>query len=300
MKIIELLDDSSFETGFHLLGINPEVDKRTFYRHLDYDNKALKSDRIIWQMAQWWTPYNVVNASYKEENNNFLYQTPSRLIGVNPKEKKLIMHLSGSKEYPNGARSKVSDPWSHLLIEQDFKQSVNLLDLEKLEVELTFNIEKVIDKHNGDFNPNFHAAQFLWYFVITDISQDNNKYIGYGNFKEFFWFGVPLFDSRHDFISETMHVDQGGIGTTGRLIYSMPNNVYLKEKIEFGKEYKIKVDILPYVIKAKDYALQNGYLLKHDHAHYQIGYMNFGWEIPGMYDVESYIKDMSIKGYLKK
>ena len=28
--------------------------------------------------------------------------------------------------------------------------------------------------------------------------------------KEYFWFGVPLFDSRFDFIDESMIIDQGG------------------------------------------------------------------------------------------
>src|SRR5690554_5537276 len=133
MKKIELLNDPSFETGFHLLGINPVVDQRKFFRHLNYNNTAKKSDRVIWQLAQWWTPHNVIDAKLKKVNDEYLYETESRVFGIDINKQQLRMNLYGSKEYLNGPRSEISDPWSHLLIEQDFKESVNLLDLEKLE-----------------------------------------------------------------------------------------------------------------------------------------------------------------------
>lgn len=299
MKKIQLLSDNHFQTGFHLLGISPVIDGRTFYRHIDYNGEALKSDRTIWQMAQWWTPFNVLDATYEKKNGTHFYKTPSRLIGVNPEEGKLIMNLSGSKEYKGGTRTGMGEPWSHFLIEQDFEKSVSINELSKLNAKLTFNIESVKDLNGKAYDPNLHAAQLVWYFVITDVGLGDGKYIGYGDFKEFFWFGVPIYDSRHTFIDASMHVDEGGVGTTGRLIYSISNKNYLKEPIVFGKQYTFEVDILPFVEKAKAYALENGYLKKHDKAAYQIGYMNFGWELPGAFDVKSYIKDLNVEAVLK-
>jgi len=298
MKTLELLTDPTFKTGFHLLGINPTVNHRKIYKYLDYNGEAFKTNRPIWQMAQWWTPFDVKNASFKKENGRYVYETPSRRFEVKPEPNgHLRMNLYGSKEYPNGPRTSGNDPWSHLLIEQDFEESVSLDTLQALNLKLTFNIESVEDHHQGQYDPNLHAAQFLWYFVIHDTGIEGST--GYGNFKEFFWFGIPLYDNRFPFIEESMHVDSGGIGTTGRLIYSMSNRNYLKEPIQMGKTYHIEVDILPSVLKAKQYALDHGYLKKHDQSNYQIGYMNFGWELPGVFDVKSYIEGMSAIAALK-
>ena len=297
MKTLELLTDPYFKTGFHVLGINPTINHRKIYKHLDYQGEAYRTNWPIWQMAQWWTPFDLCESSVKKIKDNYIYDTPSRHIEVNPKTGYLKMDLCGSKEYPNGVRKSGSEPWSHLLIEQDFEQSVSLDELKSLTLKLTFNIESVKDENLGLFNPNLHAAQLLWYFVIHDIGIEGSK--GYGNFKEFFWFGIPLYDSRYPFIEESMHIDQGGIGTTGRLIYSMSSRNYLKEPIVFGKQYQIEIDILPFVLKAKQYALDHGYLKKHDQANYQIGYMNFGWELPGRFDVKSYIQGISALAVLK-
>ncbi|MDG0888962.1 hypothetical protein [Paracholeplasma manati] len=297
MKTIELLSDPQFKTGFHVLGINPTINHRKTYKHLDYNGEAYQTNWPIWQMAQWWTPYNLIDATFKKITDCYVYDTPSRRIEVNPKKGFLRLNLSGSKEYPQGVRTSGNQPWSHLLIEQDFDESVSLDTLQALNLKLNFNIEAVEDHNEGQFNPNLHAAQLLWYFVIHDKGIEGSA--GYGNFKEFFWFGIPIYDNRYPFIEESMHVDQGGIGTTGRLIYSMSSRNYLKEPIQMGKDYTIEIDILPFVLKAKQYALDHGYLKKHDQSNYQIGYMNFGWELPGRFDVKSHIQGISALAVIK-
>jgi len=298
MKKIELITDNKFETGFHLLGINPTINHRKLYRHLDYDGQAKKANRPIWQMAQWWTPFDFTNAVYRTNKDKHIYENASRKIEVQSEPNgHLRLNLYGSKEYPEGPRASGNQPWSHLLIEQDFEKSVSLDQLESLNLKLTFNIESFKDMSAGQYDPSLHAAQLLWYFVIHDQSIEGST--GYGNFKEYFWFGIPLFDNRYKTIGETMHIDQGGIGTTGHLIYSMASKNYLNEPIQFGKTYDIEIDILPHILNAKQYALDHGYLKKTDHSNYQIGYMNFGWEIPGMFDVESYIENMQAIAVLK-
>jgi hypothetical protein len=298
MKKIELLSDPNLETGFHLLGINPVIDQRNFVRKLDYGGNAKMSSRVIWQMAQWWTPYNVKDAIFIKNNHSYTYKTASRLIQNIPVDQGFMrMNLEGSKEYLGKTRNSQNDPWAHLLIEQDFESSVSIDSLEALEVSLTFSIEEVIDKNGEAYDSSLHAAQLLWYLVIADKSNPNQQQ--YGKYENFFWFGIPIYDSRLDTIPSSMHVDQGGIGTTGRLIYSMSNASYIHEKIEMNKIYTIHLDILPEIKKAKKYALENGYLMSKDDSNFQIGYMNFGWELPGAFDVKSWIKNMSIKAVKK-
>lgn len=297
-KKIELLTDPHFETGFHLLGINPVTDQRNYFRFLNYNGKAKTSDRVIWQMAQWWTPYDVKDAEFESIKSKFIYKTPSRIIENEPSNQGYMrMDLYGSKEYKGKTRQSQAEPWAHLLIEQDFESSVSIESLDALEVSLTFSIEEVVDKNGDCYDPSLHAAQFLWYLVIADKSNPEQQ--SYGSYENFFWFGIPIFDSRFPTIKSSMHVDQGGIGTTGRLIYSMNNESYIGEKIEMNKVYSFTIDILPDVIKAKNYALEKGYLVNHENPDYQIGYMNFGWELPGAFDVKSWIKNISIKAIKK-
>ena len=297
---IEILSDPMFKTGFHCMGVSPVIDKRQIECYLDYSKKAEASKRKIWHMAQWWTPYQLKDASYSYLGNMHFYQTPSRTIGVNYLEGKLFMALNGLKEYRNKPRTSMDIPWPHLLIEQDFERSYDIFTIESLTVNLNFNIHKVVDENKDLYNPNLHAAQLLWYFVITDVSDNFGEYQGYENSENFFWFGVPLYDSRKAYIEESKNVDLGGIGTTGRLIYSMDSRLYLPENISFNKEYSINIDILPDVLKAYNYAIENGYLKKHPNSNFQIGYMNFGWELPGAFDVSSTIWNMSTKIKLKQ
>ena len=80
----------------------------------------------------------------------------------------------------------------------------------------------------------------------------------------------------------------------------MANKNYLNEKIQFNKEYHLSVDILPFIKKAMTYAKEKCCIKVDENSNYQITYMNLGWEIPGMYDVSSYIKKISVKAYYKK
>ena len=296
---MELISDPGFETGFHLLGISPVIDKRHIYKWLDYGGIAKKSERQIWHMSQWWTPYNVLNSTYTSNQKTYTYKTPSRTIQAIPSKHQLYLELLGKEEYLGGNRKDMSQPWSHVLIEQDFEKSISILDISALHLNLEFSIDKFVDQTGSTYDPNIHAAQLLWYFVITDVGLDNGQYKGYGNSDNYFWFGVPLFDSRKEFFEESMIVDSGGVGTTGKLIYTMDSRQYLPVPLVHQTKHHLHVDILPHVKKAYQYALDHGYLKTSDHSDFQIGYMNFGWELPGAFDVAATISNMSAKATLK-
>src|SRR5690554_941118 len=136
MKLVELLEDSKFETGFHVLGINPVKDKRNFEVFLDYGNKAKPTSRVVWQMAQWWTNFPLKNATFTDKLNSYLYETKSRSIEVTPFKGKLQMNLDSSLEYKEKMRLSHDEPWSHLLIEQDFNSSYDLSQMNKLFINL--------------------------------------------------------------------------------------------------------------------------------------------------------------------
>ncbi|MCK9310272.1 MAG: hypothetical protein M0P99_08365 [Candidatus Cloacimonetes bacterium] len=296
-KNVELLEDPIFATGFNLLGISPVEDGRTIKKHLDYGSTALPSSRPIWYMAQWWTPYDVVDATYKEVNNVHIYETPSRILKMNPEDNGyLYMELFGSKEYENGPR-ELNEPWTHALIEQNFSESVGMSELSSLILKMEVTIHHVNNLMGSDYDPGKHAAQLLWYITLRNVVPEGSEDVGQNG--DFLWFGIPIYDNRNDFIPHSAHIDQGAAGTTGKLIYSMSSKYYFDEKIQMNKTYNIEIDVLPYLKEAFIYAINNNALVGARFENMQIGYMNFGWEVPGTFDVASTIRGISIKAIRK-
>lgn len=296
---IELLEDPTFSTGFNLLGISPVVDGRTIQRHLDYDGKAVPADRDVWFMAQWWTPYDVTDAPYQKVGDVHQYQTTSRTLQMNPEDNGFLkIDLLGSEEYINGPRES-GEPWTHALIEQDFNESVGMAELSSLilRMEVTVNY---VENHTGDaYDPGLHAAQLLWYLTLRNVVDEESNPDEVGTRGDFLWFGIPIYDNRSDFIAQSAHLDQGGPGTTNKLIYSMSSRNYFDEKIQMGKTYQIEIDVLPYLKEAFIYAVNNNALVNAQFENMQIGYMNLGWELPGTFDVSSTFRGISIKAVKK-
>lgn len=291
---IELISDPSFSTGFNVLGYSPVEDGRQIKMKIDYNGTAKPSEKPLWYMAQWWTPYNLVDSSYHYEDGKHIYQTKSRTIEANPNDGGYLrFELLGSEEYFGGVRTSSNQPWAHLLIEQTFTTSVKVSELKALNVHLEFTVEKCVDKNGNQYNPSMHAAQYLWYFTLQNRISDQESFEEAGKNGDFLWFGVPLFDSRFDFINQSAHIDSGAAGTTNKLIYSISSKNYFDEKIIMGKTYTIDIDILPYLKEAFIYAINNNALVNCQFTNMEVGYMNFGWELPGSFDVASTIRNMS-------
>ena len=158
----------------------------------------------------------------------------------------------------------------------------------------------VINKANNmDKNQAIPCAQLLWYFTITDqkngdTSYESGKWDG-GTPNQFMQFGLPIYDSRYDFIEAYQHADSGFVGATNTIIYNISNREYFNEKLIIGKKYSICVDILPYLKKAYLYGAENGAMDNCEWADLVINYMNFGWELPGSFDTSVTVSKLSVK-----
>lgn len=287
----ELLDDTSFSNGFGLRGVSTTMGSEVF-RHLTTDNVDAEYN---WDMAQWWTKYDFQYADYEKVNGVHIYSNESRTIKVDTSNKSLYMKLLASKEYDSPRVE--GQNWPHLLIEQTSSKAFPVASANQVIVSIDFTIyscENMMSKK--DYSENLHAAQFLWYFTLTNILPEGYEGTDLGKNGDFFWFGIPLFDSRYpNGVGSYKHVDSGFVGATNKLIYSISNKTYLDNPIEYGKTYHIEVDILPYLKEAFIYGVTNGALSNCQWANMYIGYMNLGWELPGTFDVESEIKNISCK-----
>lgn len=291
-KTIQLFEDTGFETGFHLKSTTTN-DGSKIVKHLDYEGKAKDSDRQVWNMAQWRTPFNFKDAAYSYNDGTHVYENESRKMEVNSSKKEMSMSLDSWAEYQElygGSRTTTSQNWSHFLLEQNFKKSVKLKDLDTLTLSFDFKVDEVTMCDEAHYNPVVHAAQFIMYFTIRNEVTN-----------QFFWFGVPLYDNRGEIFNPGYNIDQGFVGATNTLIYRMGTKEYIEDReVQVGKQYKINVDLLP--------EIQNAFILGNQeesikkpfkdwkYEDLSIGYMNFGWELPGSFKIKSTFKDLSLVG----
>ena len=286
-KTIEVFSDPKFETGFHLMSTSTTGAHEVKY--LDYDGKAKHSDSVIWTMAQWWTPFDFQYAPYSYEDGFHVYKNESRTLKVNTETGELDMQLNSWLEYQErfgGSRTAVSQTWSHFLISQDFREHFMLAPLESLILNFDFEIQEVTMFDEEHYNPSLHAAQFIMYFTIR-----NTK------FNNFFWFGVPLFDNRGNDSKPSYNIDQGFEGATNSLIYRMGQSDFLPNGVKVGNKYNIHVDLIPFLQDALICGLtetSNPPLTGWDWNDCYIDYMNVGWELPGSFNIQSTISNLSL------
>lgn len=291
----ELLSDTKFSNGFNLLSTSTN-NGRKLAGVLDY-NKSTK-ETPCWEIAQWWTPFDFINAKYSSPDFKIHdYVNESRELIVNENESSLTMKLNSNIEYQRkfGRNRTGNENWSHFLIEQSLNEPQRLGNLTKLVVSIDFIIEKCDDLSPGQELP---CGQISWYFTVTDVKNHDPHYESGDN--DFYWFGLPFFDSRFEVVEKYQHVDSGFVGATNKLIYKISSSDVFKGKVIFGESKHVEIDILPLLREAYDYGVKHGAMPGTVFDQLYINYMNLGWEIPGSMDCSSTFKNLSIKAYIKE
>ena len=299
-----LLSDSSFKNGFGLF--SPETTTAHVEdRLIDYNGEAEtdfynpEADHsYYWTMCQWWTPYNFVNATYSKNGETHIYENESRRLEVNPGEGSLHMELNADMEYEEkfGGPRDPAASWSHFLIQQNFPSELvkSPSTFEDLYVEMDVTIEE--STYLGEGQPlGAECAQLLFYFCLFNrVPADSNpEEVGVNGTG--MWFGVPIYDSRYDYVDRYIGGDTGFVGSTNRMIYSIPSQSYMgRGPVEMNRTYKIRIDVLDLLKEAFIYGVKNDYLPNCLWNNLYLTYMNFGWELPGQYKVSSTLSNLDI------
>lgn len=297
----DLLNDTSFEEGFDLLTTST-LNGRALSGVLNYGGEA-KGDTRSWQLSQWWTHNDFINSDFKKlGEGKYEYSNDSRTLTVDTKNKAVTLDLNSYVEYMAllGHSRTGSEQWSHMLLEQSFKNPAKLSELEHLYVYLEFCLNK---DENLDKDQLIPCSQISWYFTVTDVKNGDPTYESGkedGEANDFFWFGLPLYDSRYDFVQDYKHVDTGFTGATNKLIYTYGSNHFLKEKVKIGKTYTVAMDILPLIKEAYLYGLKNGAMQESNWTDLYVNYMNLGWELPGSFHSSITLKNLIIKADKKE
>jgi len=299
----ELIEDPLFSHWFNIRGLGGDVD----------DGKVqavFPSSELIgkpsWAIAQWGSRYNFADPKVTEKKqlstNIFQLQNRSKRFTVNSKKGEIEMGLFASNCYD---KPRIKDGyWPHLLISTPFTDVktpsgfCKVENIKKLNLNLNCQLLRFED-HHPDPDPDLHAAQFLLHIYVQNLTKDDD---GYG---DMLWFGVPIFDNRHEIIEEHYSQDNGKPDASGKFIFNMEHQALRPQEATFFKDGRIeagektdvvstKVDLIPWIHYAFQLARKNGFMQTTSFRDLYVSGMNIGWEMPGTYDGIMRVSDLSV------
>lgn len=289
-EMMEILKDVKFEKGFGAMDIS-SANGYGVKRELLIDESKPGRD---WLLAQWGTKHSFEHDMIRKESSDdkgnkiVKFFNDAKEVIAYPGEGKVKLNAYASREY---VVPRVSgEDWIHLLLEQVFtdSQRVPFAKMNKLEMSLKFTVNKCENKMSEEeYNPSIHAGQISWFITVEN---PESKELTPEGRPDYMWFGLPIYDNRSDGMEGGHQMDWG----TMKLIYSVGKAQSLGEIVKIGSTYNLKYDILPQVKIAFDIAQKNGSLPGAEFEKMVIGSMNLGWELPGTFDAEFTIEDISI------
>ena len=292
-RVVPLLDDTRFERGFTVWSPEPG-------RHVD-EGAIRPSDstaRPVWGLAQWHSRFTLAEAKREQlPDGSVCFTDGAKTVTFfSPgAEADISFALNGNIEY--GSRApQPGDPWPHLLAERKLLVHPAVTELESVRIAVRYRLVKA-DVHRPDgFDPRRHTAQFVFYITVQNR---NRQSAGFG---DYFWFGVPMYDTRYRLPRAHKAVDKGSDRkpATGKFIFNPGGQRYTTQSAHDGEWVAIEKDLLPLIREGLETAWRMGYLQdSRDMADYRLIAMNTGWEVTGPLDVEMQVAGLRLEAVLK-
>jgi hypothetical protein len=279
----ELIRDPHFQNGFQLL--EPRPGKRVVYGQCG----ALGAGRPAWDLAQWSSRFPVQPPECFSDN---------QIAGCTNTAKRVLVGVAGSpaadlslavwasSEYGSHPRRSTGEPWVHLLVQQDFENPPLLGELAALHFRLEARLKHSSLATTNGYSPSLHAAQYLVYLTVANRNPDAP---GFG---ECFWFGIPVYDNRSRVVPPYEARD---FGDTKLFIFTLGSDHFTGKSTHDGQWVRFQKDLLPLVRQGLERAHAKGFLMgSKDLADFRPLGIFIGWEVPGVFDVDLQIRDLSL------
>jgi hypothetical protein len=281
----ELIRDPHFRSGFHL--IDPKPDQRVVYGRLA--GTAGESEPA-WELDQWSSrfplaaePPAIPKLGVRRWTNTGKTVTCGE---AGTAEADLSLAVNASVEYGLRAR-KSGEPWVHLLVEQKCTEAPSLATLSSARLRLQAGLLRSDFRRTNDYSPGLHAAQFQMFLMLQNRSRESP---GFG---KLVWFGIPLYDDRSRFPKEHKAQDTGG---TAMFIFTPGGEVFADRSAHDRDWIRVDKELRPLFLEALETAWRCGFLQEsRDLSDYRVTGMNLGWEVPGLFDVEMQVRDLSLE-----
>jgi len=273
----ELIKDNHFQEGFILW--EPKPGKHVRYGEL----KGPEAQGPVWGLSQWSSKFPLAPSSLVRMAGALAWSNAAKVITLG-----LDFSMAANSAVEYGTQARVaSDPWVHLLVEQEFTEPAKLSELSSAKLHVEVRLARARNLHQGDYSPDVHAAQFQIFFTVQNRNKQSK---GYG---DLLWFGIPLYDNRDRFPKEFKAKDFGG---TAKFIFTPSGQTFMTNSTHDGDWAVIDKDLLPLMREALETAWSRGFLKASKGVEdYGIGGMNMGWELPGTFEVEMRVRNLSLK-----
>lgn len=278
----EIIADNHFRRGFILWAPKPG-------KHVRYGEAPgfEQNSKPVWGLSQWSSKYPLdAPAAPAERTGNIVLSNIAKSVTLGRSGFDLSFGVDTAVEYGPAAR-KQNQPWVHLLAEQEFEHPPFLQRISEARFHLEARLLNATNLHRGDYNPGLHAAQYQVFFTVQNR---NRQSPGFG---DLLWFGIPVYDSRHEHPLEFKSKDFGG---TEKFIFTPAAINFTSASAHDGSWFTIDRDLLPLMREGLETAWSRGFLAAStNQSDYAIGGMNIGWEVPGTFNVELAVRDLSLK-----
>lgn len=291
-ELVQLFRDHNFEQGFGLKSV-VEGASPVVVGVLDCGKKDVNSR---WRIAQWWSRFSLEGVEpvflpsggveYSNEGKTFRWEPDQDGVNV------LTLYVKGYNEYEGKIRPDGAG-WPHLLIEQHFDQTLYIHKLKSLFVHYEVLITECINYiSKEEYDPQKHCAHVVSFFAIGNRNRDKKSY------GQYFWFGMPIFDSRYDIPPAYQAKDAPSDPDaekkgTGMFIYEVDGRELWDRNINDGKWHMMEKNMLPYILEGFYVAREHGYLEDADLEDMALNSFNMGWEVTGPYDAGVKLKNIS-------
>jgi hypothetical protein len=180
---------------------------------------------------------------------------------------------------------------AHLLIERRLPTPIQLGTVQRMPLSLEMRIlySKPDPTLAAKLDPSRHTAQVSMFWTVHNMTPGSRDY------QDMIWFGIPLFDARHDIPPCYYAIDSGKADASHKFICLLDGNRFWTGRTSDGVWRKLDVDLTPLLREGLAIAQQHGHLKNTQFDDLAITTFNCGWEIPGPYDAAIEIRNLSAK-----
>ena len=283
---MNLIKDALFERGFNILGTDKLKTGMTPVHKFDFFGRAIGEP--VWRIAQWGSKHDLSKGNFRVENGVDVYSDNSKTFKCKMGSGAVSLEILASKDYERPR--KRGEVWPHLLIAQDFFNDIHFLsELKHVKFQMEFHVDFLRSyMGQGEFDEALHGVQFVWFVTVQNWNK-NSK-----DFGNYFWFGVPLYDSRYGIPKIVRQKDNGKNDSTHKYIYSIDATQYLSKDPLGAGNISFEIDVLDQIKSAFSEVKELGYLENTEFSDLSFGSMNTGLEMPGTYDLKVGIEKIAI------
>ncbi len=279
----ELIHDPAMRRGVKLLAPKPVHGVGVPTDTLRFD---APDEPPLWNLCCWDFKTRLSSRNPQQSDTFGIAYADDAFTFARDKKGVFTMRALASKVYEKH-RAASSEPWINFLVETSF-DGVEVGKTRSLVFAYQMRVLSCENRMGSAYNTVIHAAQFLGYLHIRNMNRSRADY------GKNLWLGVGSFDNR----------DAGGAGDaclswdigTRTYIYSLADkDVFGRVDFNRHRWVKARVDVRKAIGEAIGAMKAQGAFTDAEVDDFIIDSMNFGWELPGTFDVIGQFRNFSLQ-----